>query len=364
MKKFKLKVGIDVDDILFSCDQYAIDLANNEYGYEPPLSIEELDGWGLTGKRTDIIFKYFKNADFYKEQPIIPGAKEFIRSMVQRAEIFFITAVGHEYMSIRAKRLMQEFPEVSKENIIMGYRKDMIDVDVLLDDGSHNIILSKSTYPVLMRKPWNQHMTGCLAVNNYGEFISLIDNICRSYGKAVQIIGNKVIGLVGPSGSGKTELQKRIVEMGLAIRPVPYTTRERRDSEDLDAYHFVSRDEFNRIKPNLFETTSYAGEYYGSSIEDVNQALKTNNAIMAIDICGAIALQKTFPNNTVLVFVNRPKKEVVRTILERNISNSDKTNRIISLSDEYKNIDLCDAVVYNDGTIEKAVSELMNIIIS
>lgn len=362
MKKFKLRVGIDVDDILFSCDQYAIDLANEEYGYEPPLSIEELDCWGMTGKRTDIIFKYFENADFYEKQPLIPGAKDFIHSMVQRAEIFFVTAVGHDYMSIRANRLMQEFPEVLKENIIMGYRKDMIDVDVLLDDGSHNIILSKSTYPVLMRKPWNQHMTGCLAVNNFGEFISLIDNICRSYSKTAQIDGNKVIGLVGPSGSGKTALLERIVAMGLADRPVSYTTRTRRNNEDKDAYHFVSRDEFNKIKPNLFETTSYAGEYYGSAIEEVNTVLQKNNVIMAIDICGAIALQKNFPDNTVLVFINRPKKEVVRAILDRDISNSDKTNRIISLSDEYKNIDLCDAVVNNNGTVEKAVSELVHII--
>ena len=79
MKRFKLKVGIDVDDILFSCDQYAIDLANKEYGIEPPLSIEELDSWGKTGKRTDIIFDYFQKPDFFESQPLIAGAKDFIQ---------------------------------------------------------------------------------------------------------------------------------------------------------------------------------------------------------------------------------------------------------------------------------------------
>lgn len=73
-------------------------------------------------------------------------------------------------------------------------------------------------------------------------------------------------------------------------------------------------------------------------------------------------MKKHFPDQTILVFVNRPKKELINAILERNIPNPDKTNRIISLGDEYKNIDMCDAVINNDGKIEKAVSELVNII--
>lgn len=362
MKRFKLKVGIDVDDILFSCDQYAIDLANKEYGIEPPLSIEELDSWGKTGKRTDIIFDYFQKPDFFENQPLIAGAKDFIRQMVKKAEVFFITAIAPEFMSIRAKRLMDEFPEVPKENIIIGFRKDMIDVDVILDDGSHNIIQSKSAYPVLMRKPWNQHMTGCLAVNSFDEFITLINIINKSYTQILPAKKNKIIGLVGPSACGKTELIERVTNMQLAEKLVSYTTRAKRDTEDDDAYHFVSRKQFHGMKDDLFETTSYANEYYGSSKTDILHILERNHVIAAFDICGAIALKKHFPDQTILVFVNRPKKDLINAILERNIPNPDKTNRIISLGDEYKNIDMCDAAINNDGKIEKAVSELVNII--
>ena len=32
MKKY-FRIGLDVDDILFSCNEYAVELANREYGF-------------------------------------------------------------------------------------------------------------------------------------------------------------------------------------------------------------------------------------------------------------------------------------------------------------------------------------------
>ena len=362
MKKFKLKVGIDVDDVLFQCDSYAVELANRDYGFKPPLHINELESWGISGKRTDVIFQYFNQKEFFISQPLVPGAAEFVKELSLRAEIFFITAVAPEFMSIRAERLVREFPEVPKENIIMGYRKDMINVDVLLDDGAHNVIMSKSTYPVLMRKPWNRHMTGCLAVNSYEEFLSLIELILSPTSKCDNGPGKKVIALVGPSASGKTAIMKKAIENKFAIKVKSYTTRKRRPDES-DDYYFVSRSEFENMKDEFFETTCYAGEYYGSKHSHISKSLEQgNHVIMALDICGAIALQKAFPNNTVLVFVKRPKKDVIRAILERDISNDDKTNRIISLSDEYKNEKLCDSVIYNNTSLDEVLKQLITII--
>lgn len=180
MKKFKLRIGLDVDDILFSCNDYAVALANAKGAFDPPLSVNEISSWGMTGTRIDSRLKYFADADFFDMQPVLPGAKEFVRELLKRAEVFFTTAVAPEYMGIRAKRLMEEFPEVPKENIIMGYRKDLVNLDIILDDGAHNVIASKSAYPVLMRKPWNGNMTGCLSVNNYPEFLTLVDTILNN----------------------------------------------------------------------------------------------------------------------------------------------------------------------------------------
>lgn len=363
MKKFKLRFGIDVDDILMSCNQYALELANQEYGFNPPLTLDEFTQWGKTGKRGDIVFKYYNSYEFYKTQPVYEGAKEFVSELRKRGEVFFVTAVNPEFMGIRAMRLLQEFPEIPPENIIMGARKDLVHVDITLDDGAHNICASNSTYPVLMRRPWNQHMTGCLSVNNYGEFLTLVDSIITSYSIQEMEDGNKAIALVGPSASGKTEISSHMVERGAAVKVPSYTTRPMREGEveGVD-YKFITQETFLEMENEgrFYESTRYAGNAYGGTADDILNALKYNNVIMPMDICGAIALKRLLPKRTLLVYVDRPMNDILDAILARNISNEEKRKRIVSLTSEQKNEELCHITLHNNGTIEDAIEQLEN----
>ena len=52
--------------------------------------------------------------------------------------------------------------------------------------------------------------------------------------------------IVGPGASGKDWLLKKMVELGYSPMR-QYTTREKRENETGDEYHFVSDDEFNTI---------------------------------------------------------------------------------------------------------------------
>lgn len=362
--KFKLKIGIDVDDILMECNQYALDLANKEFGFNPPLTLEELTQWGKSGKRSDIVFKYYDTEDFYRNQPLYEGATEFIKSLSKKAEVFFVTAVAPQFMGERAKRLLKEFPEIPASNIIMGFRKDLVDMDIVLDDGAHNICASNSTYPVLMRRPWNQHMTGCLSVNNYDEFLALVESIADSYTNQELEPGHKAIALVGPSASGKTELATQLVKKGLAVKVPSYTTRTMRahEEEGVD-YHFVSMDKFIEMEKSgeIFESTRYAGCAYGGTKAEVLKGLEKNNIVMPLDICGAIALKKFLPKRTVMVYVDRPMAELIDAILLRDCSNEEKRRRIISIASEQKNEELCHATVYNNSSIENAIEQLVSI---
>lgn len=364
MKKFKLSFGIDVDDILMSCNQYAVELANKEFGFNPPLALEEFTQWGKSGKRGDVVFKYYNDANFYKTQPLYDGAKEFIQELRKRGEVFFVTAVGPEFMGERAMRLLKEFPEVPAENIIMGARKDLVHVDITLDDGAHNICASNSTYPVLMRRPWNQHMTGCLSVNNYAEFLTLVDSIADSYITQAMDDGFKAIALVGPSASDKTEIATRMVEKELAIKIPSYTTRAKRiGEEDGVDYKFIDMDTFIEMEKGgqFYESTRYAGNAYGGTAEDILEGLTSNNIIMPMDICGAIALKRLLPKKTILVYVDRPMTDLLDAILARDCSNEEKRKRIISLSSEQKNEELCHVTIHNNGTVEEAVEQLIKI---
>lgn len=81
-----------------------------------------------------------------------------------------------------------------------------------------------------------------------------------------------MILLAGPSASGKTEIAKILMKDFDIRKVVTHTTRSPRIGEkDGVDYHFVTREEFNRLlKDGQFvETTSFNGNLYGSSKKEV-----------------------------------------------------------------------------------------------
>lgn len=357
-RSFRLSTALDVDDLLLECVPYAIRLANEKYKFDPPLTIHEVNRWGRTGTRADVIFEFMDSPEFISSQPPIKGAKEFVQKLSQMTEIFISTAVWPEYMSQRYQRILEVFPEIPRDHILMGSRKDKIDVDILFDDGMHNILKSNAAYPVLMRRPWNHEATGIMAVNNYDEFLKLVEVIANSYstsGEQLSLSNPSIVVLVGPSGSGKNKIAKELLNKTDAFEKlISYTT-----DKDAANYHYVSEEEFRKMSDNgeFFESTTYAHHSYGSRKADVEQILNSGKHVITVmDICGAMALKTLFPH-VITVYVKRYKKDLITTILEKNCSTEDKANRLLAIETESRNAKVCDYTVMFE-TAEQAVKEI------
>ncbi|MBQ4641060.1 MAG: hypothetical protein IJB47_00380 [Oscillospiraceae bacterium] len=364
-RKFRLATALDIDDVLMECVPYAIRLANETYKFDPPLTIYEVDRWGKLGTRADVIFEFFKDPEFFRTQPVIRGAKEFVRKLSKMTEIFVSTSVYPEFMSIRAQRIMEEFPEIPQDHIYMGSRKDKIDVDILFDDGMHNVARSNAQYPILLRRPWNQHATGVLAVNNYEEFLKLVEVISDGYtsrSKRESSQQPKIVVLVGPSGSGKTQVAQHLLKMSKEFEKlVSYTTDASVGLHGEGWYHYISVDAFRQMRDSgeIFESTMYAGHNYGSCKESVQSILDRGHHVLTVmDICGAMAL-KTHFSNVITVFLQREKEDLLRNLLEKPLNMDEKINRIMALEAEQKNADICDYTV-SVTTYEKAAKEILN----
>ena len=364
-KRFRMSTALDVDDLLMECVPYAVRLANEKYNFDPPLSIYEIDRWGKLGTRADVIFEFFDDPSFFQNQPVIEGAREFVKKLSEMTEVFISTSITPKFMGIRAERIMKEFPEIPPDNIYMGSRKDKLNVDILFDDGMHNVFNSNAAYPILMRRPWNMNATGMLAVNTYEEFLKLVEVIAKSYSSSADIISkNKpgVVVLVGPSGSGKNEIAKMLLEKSNRFEKLKsYTTNSSGVNDDW--YHHIPLPEFHKMCEGgeLFESTMYAGHGYGSRRDDVLDILsRGKNVLTVMDICGAMALKTNF-DNVITVYIKSDKRELIKSILEKEISVDDKANRLISIEAEKNNEDICDYVVKNHSKTE-AVSKILEIL--
>ena len=344
-KRFRMSCALDVDDLLLECIPYAIKLANEKYHFDPPLSIYEVNRWGKLNNRADVIFEFFDEPEFYKNQPVIKGAKEFVSKLSKMTEIFVSTSIPTKYMGIRAERLLEEFPEIPQSNIYMGSRKDRINVDILFDDGMHNVFKSNAAYPILMRRPWNQNATGMLAVNTYDEFLKLVDVITKSYSfKAGKLQEPGIVVLIGPSGACKNEVAEELIKTTPSLKKlISYTTVDKKEKKE-NWYKYITINEFNHMLDNgeLFESTMYAGHGYGSKKSDVDSLLANgNNVIAVMDICGAMSL-KTNYDNVATIYLKRDKRYLLGDILDKDITNEEKISRIISIDDERRNAEICD----------------------
>ncbi len=366
MRKYRIRIGLDVDDTLYECNSYAVTILNQRHPDEEPMKIEEIKSWSACGRHGEERLALYADPEFVRTQPITPGAQEFVKKLAEIADVFFVTAVPAGCMSARALRLVQDFPEIPPRNIIMGTRKDIIALDIMLDDGSHNISSSRAAYPVLFRKPWNTDLSGLLSVNSYDDFLHFCEMVRDSFAENFPSLGNGgVLCLVGPSGSSKTEIASGLTELGGFEKPLTSTTRPRRNTEGEEAYRFISEEQFVReMKAGRYiETTVYSGYHFGTSKQDIDPIVDRGNiAVIPIDICGAITLKNLYRDRAMLVFTRRDRSAAIKSIIGRDIDIEDKTRRIMSLDFEYRNSEVCDVEINVGDDIKAAINQILELI--
>lgn len=363
MRKYRLRIGLDVDDVIYECNSYALRLLKEKYGDDPIFDINNIRSWGPQGNISDERIPMFASPDFVAAQPLFPGAKHFVRELVKISDVFFITSVPAQCMSTRAKRLMEDFPEVPRENIIIGTRKDLVNIDILLDDAAHNISSAQASYPVLMRRPWNVALSGLLSVNTYSDFLHLAKIIGKSFvEKAPDLRNGGVLCLVGPTGTGKTEIANRLGKDKRFGKPLTTTTRPRNANEPPSAYRFVTPAQFlsETNAGRYIETTVYGTHYFGTSRDEIDPIVKDGRiAVIPIDICGAMTLKNIYRSRTALVFTNRDKRRILTDILHRDSDDEDKVNRMMSIDFELRNIEFCDLAVDIDEGVDTCFKKIV-----
>lgn len=352
---FKLKVYLDGDDVLLNTNQFSIDKLNKEFNTSYTLT--DVTSWGKTGSTLDLRIKYFSDPEFMRNIPVLEGAREFVEELQKRCEVFVCTSVEPQCISARAEALKENFPTIPPSNYVFTSRKELIDGDVLLDDGAHNIVSAQVKYPVLFRKPWNHHLTGTLSVNSYDDFIHFIDLLLERR-NTPNLKDGGVLCLIGPPCSHKTEISTGLCEEDAFLRPKTYTTSKKNNA----LYCSISNKQFSDMEANneFIETTTYGSNRYGTPKETIELLVNSGSVVvLPVDICGALALRRKYKEKCLLVFCERSKEEILFDYLDEKVDKQEKINTLMSLDKEMSIKSLCDiSVDANDveGTIKKIIS--------
>jgi len=178
-----------------------------------------------------------------------------------------------------------------------------------------------------------------------------------------------ILLLSGPSGCGKSSLLKELYKViNNYYFSISTTTREPRVGEvDGVDYFFVTKEEFEQdIKDdNFLEYALVHGNYYGTSLKPIKEALKESKlVIFDIDVQGfeQVIAKEELRDITTTVFITTPSlKELQNRLNSRGTDATDVIEkRITNAQKEIKYIDKYDYFLVNDN-LDIASKQLISI---
>lgn len=188
-------------------------------------------------------------------------------------------------------------------------------------------------------------------------------------GRMARRNNRRLIVLSAPSGAGKTTIARHLIERNPTWRfSVSATTREMRAGEhDGEDYHFLSVDEFRRriAAGDLVEWEEIFGNLYGTLRSETVRLLDDDEShvLFDVDVRGALAIRRAFPEEAYLVFVAPPSfDELIRRLKARQTESAEAIERRIARAAmELEMKPQFDAVVVND-VVDRAAEEIERLV--
>lgn len=177
----------------------------------------------------------------------------------------------------------------------------------------------------------------------------------------------KLVVISGPSGSGKDTVSMLLRQLrGDIYISISCTTRAPRGTEQHGVeYYFISHEEFERrlSEGRILEYTNYAGNYYGTPMDEIEQQMDLGNTvILVIDTNGGANIKKMFPDS-LSVFIAPPSLEILEERLRgRGTETEEQIHQRLSIAqNELKLAKLYDFSLVNDD-LETCVHQLSELI--
>lgn len=153
-------IALDVDNVCV--DTTACVLAQHYADTDERLTLDDIKSYYIENYvsddyKDDFHLIFFKK-EMWKRVQVLPHCVEVVKRLHDKGnEIWFVTSTEPQNVSKKARFLQRTFPFLDiRKRLITTHCKQMINVDILIDDYEMNLI-NGSYFGILMNYPWNSN---------------------------------------------------------------------------------------------------------------------------------------------------------------------------------------------------------------
>jgi 5'(3')-deoxyribonucleotidase len=170
MQNNKQRIAIDMDDVMADASGRFAEWIAERHGVtieRGEIRTELLNKAGIPYEK---VREWLWEDGFFRYMQPMPDSKEVMKELVQKYEVFIVSAAIEFPQSLREKVewLAEHFPFIDWRYIVLCGHKYMIQADYLIDDHEKNLI-SFMGKPIVFTAPHNIHLHGYERVNNWAE---------------------------------------------------------------------------------------------------------------------------------------------------------------------------------------------------
>ncbi|WP_421940857.1 5' nucleotidase, NT5C type [Pedobacter sp.] len=174
----KKTIGIDMDGVLADIEDHMLKAYERETG----ILMTRDDIKGLSEEEViadpELAKKIFHQAGFFRTLPVMPGAIEAVKKLMEEYEVYIVSAAMEFPLSLFEKRewLSEHFPFISWRNIIFCGDKSIIDTNYLIDDHCKNLDFCKGK-AIMFTAFHNVNKNHHKRINHWNDIHSLLKEI-------------------------------------------------------------------------------------------------------------------------------------------------------------------------------------------
>lgn len=177
-----MKIGIDFDNILSNTTCTYLDLFNKLVSTN--YTINDIRDWDmrkvLPEKYKYLIETLWRYRELWENIKPLSESQVYVNLLAKEHEVYIVTATDLQVADYKFSWLWKNYPFLDKDKVIITKYKQLIDLDVLIDDYQGNLIGGKYK-GILFTYPWNEdfnaEQNNIIRVRNWTEAYKAIQSI-------------------------------------------------------------------------------------------------------------------------------------------------------------------------------------------